>query len=723
MNETILVVQTCHLPQFFYVAARLKERHAGKRFEALMIDDPQARFYTQVFPIFDRVRYVKGGKALEALPSAGYDSVILPLLNRGYRKIKKLASRIRAPRLESDFEGETKPLSRLRLIQSLARPLHIPTPSFLDYLSRFPHRPKGEKLLVIQSCHRSLLACTSAQVERMIGPGYETTLLRATSWKAIRERVRGQKFDAAVVFFSGEGGYFLPRLVPFLLRIPKILVVNENGHCFYASWKSLARFWFERLRHGARQPSRRRTRILLIQTDSASYLRHAAGRLKSPGLFPDAELIAFCQRKDRVALADVPEIDRLHCLPRGGWKEAYRFRRRVSRLQADIVAGVFSGRSTSRKEKRLFFGIPASRRLAFNARLDCYEVALTRLLWMVRREPLLFAEEMDDSRGTAAMLLVQTADDFRTLRALARLQDPKVARPARTFILCENNRRGMFENVPGVARIYSYDPDSLLDAFRTLRRIRSVPLEVVAGVFTGERTRRLQKLLYFLVSANNRLVFNGRLDCFYLRGSKFWLLFSRRRLEARDVVWEAGGLGRGSSKGAILLIQTADDTSAVKALARLRDPKVARPAPILVFCRRDKRPLFENAAGVARVYTYDPEKPYQAFRVLRELRRINVEVVAGLFTGEPIYRAQKLIFFLMRSNHRLVFNAYLDCYYLSRSNFWMLFQRRNQDERGRLWMVPALRLLAKGALFLPRFLFLVIWVTGRKLRRAYSLGQ
>jgi ADP-heptose:LPS heptosyltransferase len=871
-----LLVQTCHLPQFFYVAARLRERQPERKLEALMVDDSQARFYAQLFQVFDRVYFLREGGSWEAPPVDGYESVVLPLLNRGYRRTKQAALVIKAPRFECDFSGEVTALTRLRLLESLFRPLHPPTQSFLEYLGKFPHRPKGEKILLAQSCHRSLVKKTASRVEPYVVGPHEVVTLRARSWKAIRSRIKGQKFDSAVVFFSGEGGHFKLKLLPFLLRIPKILVVNENGHCFYASWRSLLRFLYQRVRHGAQLPDRPLTRVILVQTDTAAYVRHTATRLKSAGLFPESELMVFCRPEDRAALSEVPEIDRLHCLPASHWSNTYWFLKRIARLQPDVVAGIFSGRSGRRLEKMLFFAIPAQLRLAFNAGLGCYEVAATRLPWMLRREPLMFGDETDDSPALrrfteagrkGAILFIQTADDTRALEALGRLQDPKVARPAPILVFCREDRRALFENAPGVDKVFSYDPARRAEAFRVFRRLRRMNVEVVAALFTGEPIYRLQRLLYFLVPANNRLVFNGRLDCFYVNWLNFWVLFRSSRLRAPFVRAQVEDLARGSGRGAILLIQTADDATTLKALARLRDPKVARPAPILVLCRADKKAMFENAPGVAgvhtydpakrstafgtlrrlrnmnievvaglftgerahrleklifflvsanhrlafngrvdcfylrpsnswrllqtsklrirnvvsgtgevasqgaillvqtaddpetlkalgrlrdpkvarpapiivfcrqdkkafferrrgvaRVYTYDPARYLEAFQVLRKLRRLNFEVVAALFTGESIYKLQKLLYFLVPANNRLVFNANLDCFYLARSNFWLLFQRR-KDRPSRFWLGPVARLALKGALFLPRLLFLVIWVTGQKLKRAYSLPQ
>ena len=49
-----------------------------------------------------------------------------------------------------------------------------------------------------------------------------------------------------------------------------------------------------------------------------------------------------------------------------------------------------------------------------------------------------------------------------------------------------------------------------------------------------------------------------------------------------------------------------EDSKAVEAIERLQDPKVGSPQPIWVFCREDKRPLYEALPGVKEVRTYAP---------------------------------------------------------------------------------------------------------------------
>ncbi len=65
----------------------------------------QVRYYVGLFGILDKVHY------LPETPQDEYDGVIFPLLNRGYRTIKRNGWAIKGPKLDLDFDGNVEPLS------------------------------------------------------------------------------------------------------------------------------------------------------------------------------------------------------------------------------------------------------------------------------------------------------------------------------------------------------------------------------------------------------------------------------------------------------------------------------------------------------------------------------------------------------------------------------------------------------------------------------------
>jgi hypothetical protein len=394
----VLLVQCCHLPHFFYTAARLRERYPGIRLDALLTNHPQARFYAQIFPLFEHTWFDRS----ELPGPAAFGKIVLPLLTPGYRTIKREALSLGTASVECDFEGNVRPLSRLNLIRSDYLAVFSVTPRFREYLKTFPHRPMGEKVLLLRSCGPSLFDTLSREVQQFLPEQCEITRVEPGPRRAVWREIKKEQFDSAFVFFTGEKGFFFLKLLPFLLRVPKILVLNENGARFYASGRSLGRFLLKRLRYG---------------------------RLTG--------------------------------------------HRRSSLLPARYV------------------------------------------------------------------LLIQTADDEMTVRALQSIRDPRVARPAPVAVFCRADKKNFFETKPGVARVYTYEPNQKWQAIKTFWSMRRLNLEVVAALFTGEPIFRLQKLLIFLLPADNRLVFNRNLDCFYMRRWEVLLLRARESNRATTRVWEA----------------------------------------------------------------------------------------------------------------------------------------------------------------------------------------
>ena len=137
-TESVLLVQCCHLPQFFYLAEKLRQRHPEWNLSALVSDRPHVRSYLELFPSFDHLFFFD-----KNLPETldAFDQILFPLLNRGYLRIKRAAWRLPGTAYEIDFQGERRALSPGTLVRSFARPLHRPPKEFVQYLEDFPPSP------------------------------------------------------------------------------------------------------------------------------------------------------------------------------------------------------------------------------------------------------------------------------------------------------------------------------------------------------------------------------------------------------------------------------------------------------------------------------------------------------------------------------------------------------------------------------------------------------
>ena len=654
--KSVLLVQCCHLPQFFYLAEKLRERNPEWNLSALVNDRPQVRFYLELFPPFDHLFFFD--KKLPEMPGA-FDQILFPLLNRGYLRIKRAARQLPGTAYEIDYQGEHRALKLGTLVRSFAAPLHRPSEEFVQYLEDFPHRPLGEKVLVVETCHRSLADSSEEKWGRLIPDQAEVTRISVSTegrgWRTLRR----QSFDSGVVFFSGEKGFANLKLLPFLLGIPKILVVNEHGDHFYATSCSLLRFLWGRVWQGAPLP-KPSPRILVIQTESPTHVRRAIEVLRKPEMFPRSRICLLCRKEDADRFRNVSGLESVLTYSRrkvgsnvGLWRDLKGF---------DAVAAVFSGRGVFRKQKLLYFLLPIRHHLAFNARSDCYRLTPRTLFWTLRKDPSFFAAE---KQPASPILFLLTDEDSRARKAIERLQDPKVVSPQPIWVFCREDQRPLYQALPGVEEVRTYAPGRTWENLKTVLALARSRVEVVSSIFSPQPAFRLQKLLFVLLPARHRLAFNQEdLNCYYLKG--------RHGRSGQPSVW--GTLLRvlltRSRRGVrpTLFFPTAEDSKAVEAIQRLQDPKIAVKS-IVVFCREDKRSFYQALPGVEEVRTYAPGRTWENLKTVLALARGRVEVVSSIFSPQPVFRLQKLLFVLLPARHRLAFNQEdLNCYYLKGSH-------------------------------------------------------
>ena len=706
--ESVLLVQCCHLPQFFYLAEKLRQRNPEWILSALVTNRPHVRFYLELFPPFDHLFFFD--KKLPEMPGA-FDQILFPLLNRGYLRIKRAAHQLPGTAYEIDYQGEHRALKLGTLVRSFAAPLHRPSEEFVQYLEDFPHRPLGEKVLVVETCHRSLADSSEEKWGRLIPDQAEVTRISVSTegrgWRTLRR----QSFDSGVVFFSGEKGFANLKLLPFLLGIPKILVVNEHGDHFYATSRSLLRFLWGRVWQGAPLP-KPSPRILVIQTESPTYVRRAIEVLRKPEMFPRSRICLLCRKEDADRFRNVSGLESVLTYSRrkvgsnvGLWRDLKGF---------DAVAAVFSGRGVFRKQKLLYFLLPIRHHLAFNARSDCYRLTPRTLFWTLRKDPSFFAAE---KQPASPILFLLTDEDSRARKAIERLQDPKVVSPQPIWVFCREDKRPLYQALPGVEEVRTYAPGRTRENLKAVLALARSRVEVVSSIFSPQPAFRLQKLLFVLLPARHRLAFNQEdLNCYYLKG--------RHGRRGQPSVW--GTLLRvlltRSRRGVrpTLFFPTAEDSKAVEAIERLQDPKIAAKS-IVVFCREDKRSLYQDLPTVEAVWTYAPGSSLRHLRTWVRLLRTRVDLVCAIFTGQPIFRLQKFLFLTLRARNRLVFNEDLNCYML-RGNLGQFLQPSGgQLDHSALKLV--VRKVLKGFLFVPRFLYLILWAAVVTMRARHRISQ
>lgn len=650
----VLLVQCCHLPQWFYIWEQLEHSHPDWWIEGLATAHPDARYYVRRLTP-DRTVYFLG----ESTPPDAFDLVIFPLCNRGYLKVKRAGRRLRGRKLAVDYQGRVAPLDRVGLWFSVLRPRFRPTPEFIAALESFPHRPLGEKLLVVESCHPSLVERSEPLLAQLFRRQKGVTRIGSAGFRQSWREVREGSFDGSVVYFSGESGYFLLKLIPFLLRIRRIVVVNESGDFFYAGIRSLLAFAWRRLRYGRARPARP-PRILLMQTEHPDYLTAAVERLQDERLFPGSEVLLLCRPQDREYLAArCPGLKSAPLPVQHGWKGFWSIRREVNQFNPDFNAGVFTGRPVFRGYKLLLFLLGSRRLFALNAQLDGYWATWRTWVRMLRREPLRFGAEGMSGR---TVLLVQTEGVEYTRVAVEKIRDPRLYPEAQVLLWHRPEDGDAFRDLSGVHLVaYARTLGELWHQRRRLARRRP---EAVCGVFTGRPVFRRAKLLYWL-APGRRFAFNAHLDGYWVN----WRTW-RRMLRREPLLF-----GNEAMTGRpVVLVQTEGVEYTRAAVEKIRDPRLYPAAKVILWHRPEDGEAFGDLAGVDRV-------PYakslgQAWRQRRELARRKPETVFGVFSGRPVFRWAKLLYWLAPGRRRFAFNAQLDGYWVT----WRTWRRMGRRE-------------------------------------------
>ena len=301
--------------------------------------------------------------------------------------------------------------------------------------------------------------------------------------------------------------------------------------------------------------------------------------------------------------------------------------------------------------------------------------------------------------------------------AVEKLRKSDLYPGCKVLLVCRLEDLGSFKDLPDVEFLtYSRQRG---DRFSGLwRRMSGFRADSICGVFSGRPVFRKQKLLFFLFPIRRRLIFDAQAQHYPLRLRNIRRIFRRSRHQEALPKMEA----------TILYLPTEEDSIALEVLKRLQDPKIVGPSRILLFCSDVKRTLFESQPEVSEIVAYGKRLNLRNLRTVVRLARMKVDVVVAILSGRPIFRAHKRLFFLLPARSRLVFNEHGDCHYV----------KRNLRDLIGLWRKPSLPkiepyrrfsnrefrfsavILIKAVLFIPRYLFLILWLRLGSLRKSGS---
>ena len=694
----VLIVQSCRLPQFFFVVDKLRRQFPDWKLDALLSRQPETDQLLRCFPYFNRV-FSFQPSVRPQIPA--YDRIILPLVSRGHTRIKLAATRIEGRLLRSDLHGNLTPSSIAAVAASVVHVPRIRSADFTRFYGRFPHPPPGEVTLLLETCHPDVITRTERLWRPQASQSGRLIRCRAEGFWKIRRTIRKNRCDSAIVFFTGQPIWGGLKALPLLTGLRRILVVTADGYG-YTSPKSLPRFlaqWrqlrpLNLIRHSL-QPEKwsaegdddSASEVLLLQTDSPRLTHRAGKHLLAGGIVKQNRTALFCNRDRLESFAGQPGISHIYSYRKRRFGHNLRLLISLLLRRHDAVAAIFSGRPVFRLQKLLFFLLPARHRLLFNENLDCYYLKGNRLsqffqLPKRQRRPFsIWLWQILGRRVTSEVLLLQTESPRLTLQAGKRLLAGGIVKQNRTALFCNRDRLESFAGQPGISRIHSYRKHRF---GRNLRLLISLLLrrhDAVAAIFSGRPVFRLQKLLFFLLPARHRLVFNENLDCYYLKGnrlSQFFQLPKRQRRPFSIWLWQI--LGRRVTSE-VLLLQTESPRLTLQAGKRLLAGGIVKQNRTALFCNRDRLESFAGQPGISRIHSYRKHRFGRNLRLLISLLLRRHDAVAAIFSGRPVFRLQKLLFFLLPARHRLVFNENLDCYYLKGNRLSQFFQLPKRQRR------------------------------------------
>ncbi len=175
------------------------------------------------------------------------------------------------------------------------------------------------------------------------------------------------------------------------------------------------------------------------------------------------------------------------------------------------------------------------------------------------------------------------------------------------------------------------------------------------------------------------------------------------------------GISSPTASARILFVQTEAPSYLSPAIEKLRE-KLYPKCEIVLLCREHDRKEFETNAHIYQILTYSTQHLRSNLQLVRLIKDVDPELVAAVFSRRPIFRKQRLFFFLLPVRNRLVFDENLDRFHLSWRNVHrFLINGPNIGALGIL-LPRAIRVL----LFFPRFFYLMLWVTVMKLKRVAS---
>lgn len=356
--------------------------------------------------------------------------------------------------------------------------------------------------------------------------------VRRAGWNPLPDirRLRSERLDTVVVFFTGERGYWKMKWMAPWLGAERILVYAGDGEMFALGAATYVRFLLMRARKrrpddfaayqdGPAQPWS--DRVLVLQTAPPELVAEGIRRLRAQAIFRDPQITLLMRKISAPhpiwnTLKPAPEMQ-THNGVRGAWAELRA--RRAERY--DGLALFLSGDPSFRKMKVFAFLCGARRVLIFNENLDCFFYSHGAFVRFLERRLRYGVERTAVSaQGSSGpplerVLVLQSAEPEIVEPALALIHERKIFRNPHITLFARGGERYRMA-FAGNPHIQSLLIHKHMDkAWSHLQMFRREQYDAAVLFLTGDPSYWKIKYFAFLCGARQLLVFNEHLDCFF----------------------------------------------------------------------------------------------------------------------------------------------------------------------------------------------------------------
>ncbi|MBI3940382.1 MAG: hypothetical protein HY315_06070 [Acidobacteria bacterium] len=454
----------------------------------------------------------------------------------------------------------------------------------------------------------------------------------------------------------------------------------------------------------------RRDAVLLIQTESVEFIEEYLRDLFPQHGFVRPSFSLLCHQKDKASWQRAHPDWRFwsYAAPSELPEMAMELRRQ--HFDASVV--FFAGSRGVAGVKLLSLACGARQKLAVNENRQFILISPGSLLrFGYQRWRYGATSRWADSART---LIVQTADDECMKAILEQLKELKALGNTRYSLLAREDRAGRLADPSLVGDVLTYPEGAKLkDGWTILQEVRKRRFDAAVLVLTRQPHYRSLKWLPFVAGIRHKLIFNRHGDCFF---------FTLRRFLNYWIGRYEGMLGTTR----VLVFQTWDEARMKTILERLSGIRLFPKPRYSLITRQDKVQAYASLdPPLEEIMTYPVGAGLRDYwRSLREIRKKRFDAAVVAFTKEPTFQKLKWLPFLSGIRHKLIFNRHLDCFFFTPGALMSYWAGRQIQDLGTLGtsapqlLRPVLLPLARALAFPFRFCYLLVQVTGMKLRRA-----